>query len=99
MFGLLNEMSVSSIIDLYDKIKSFQIKLNLWMSYPNEKKTRMFAAHLKEKETGTSLNKSLFSELKVHFLSLKDEPSRYFPNMLNTFLWSNHHSHLTLFIE
>jgi hypothetical protein len=43
MFGLLNQLSLqghsSSIIDLYDKIKSFQVKVVLWLSELEGKKT------------------------------------------------------------
>jgi hypothetical protein len=91
----------SSIIDLYDKIKSFQMKVDLWLSKLKGKMTYMFpilAAHLEENNNGTGLNKSLISEIKVHLLCLKEELSRYFPDISNkqTFLWSNLPSHLTL---
>jgi hypothetical protein len=75
MFGLLNQLNISlqahnsSIIDLYDKIKSFQMKVDLWLSKLKGKKTYMFpilAARLEESNTGTGLNESLISEIKVH---------------------------------
>jgi hypothetical protein len=48
MFGLLNQLNISLqghnsfIIDLYDKIKSFQMKVDLWLSKLKGKKTYMF---------------------------------------------------------
>jgi hypothetical protein len=48
MFGLLNQMNISlqghnsSITDLYDKIKSFQMKVDLWLSKLKGRKTYMF---------------------------------------------------------
>jgi hypothetical protein len=68
MFGLYNELNVclqvhnSSITDLYDKIKPFQMKLNLWISHLSEKKIYTFpvlTGHLEENETVTSLNEKL----------------------------------------
>jgi hypothetical protein len=44
-FGLLNQINISLqwhnsfIIDLYDKIKSFQMKVDLWSSKLKRKKT------------------------------------------------------------
>jgi hypothetical protein len=43
----------------------------------------ILAAHLEDNETGMGLNKSLLSGIKVHLLSLKEELSRYFPDMSN----------------
>jgi hypothetical protein len=92
MFGLLNQLNISllghnsSIIDLYDKIKSFQMKVDLWLSKLKGKKTCMFpilAARLEESNSGTGLNESLLSEIKVHLLCLKEELSRYFPEKSN----------------
>jgi hypothetical protein len=104
MFGLLNQLNISlqgqnsSIIDLYDKIKSFQMKVDLWLLKIKGKKTHMFpilAARFEESNNGTGLNESLISEIKVHFLCFKEELSRYFPDISNSFLWSNLPSHLT----
>jgi hypothetical protein len=45
IFGLLNQLTISlqghksSIIDLYDKIKYFQMKVGLWLSKLKGKKT------------------------------------------------------------
>jgi hypothetical protein len=81
IFGLLNQLNIylqghnSSIIDLYDKIKSFQMKVDLWLSKLKGKKTYVFpilAACLEESNNGTGLNKSLISEIKVHLLCLKE---------------------------
>jgi hypothetical protein len=92
IFGLLNQLNISlqghnsSIIDLYDKIKSFQMKVVLWLSKLKGKKTYMFpvlAAHLEESNNGTGLNERLISEIKVHLLCLKKELSRYFPDISN----------------
>jgi hypothetical protein len=92
MFGLLNQLNMSlqghnsSIIDLYDKIISFQMKVDLWLSKLKGKKTYMFpilAARLEESNNGTGLNESLLSEIKVHLLCLKEELSRYFPDIPN----------------
>jgi hypothetical protein len=92
MFGLLNELNISlqgynsSIIDLHDKIKSFQIKVDLWLSKFKGKKTYMFpilAARLEQNNNGTGLNESLISEIKMHLLCLKEEFSRYFPDISN----------------
>jgi hypothetical protein len=64
MFGLLNQLNISlqwhnsSIMDLYDKIKSFQMKVDFWFSKLKGKKTYMFpvlAARLKESNSGTGL--------------------------------------------
>jgi hypothetical protein len=92
MFGLSNQLNISlqghnsSIIDLYDKTKSFQMKVDLWLSKLKGKKTYMFpvlAARLEESNNGTGLNESLISEIKVHSLCLKEELSRYFPYISN----------------
>jgi hypothetical protein len=92
MFGLLNQLNISlqghnsSIIDLYDRIKSFQMKVDLWLSKIRGKKTYMFpvlAAHHEQSNNGRGLNKSLLSEIKVHLLCLKEELSRYFPDFSN----------------
>jgi hypothetical protein len=90
MFGLLNQLNISlqghnsSIIDLYDKIKSFQMKVDLWLSKLKGMKTYMFpilAARLEESNNGTGLNESLISEIQVHLLCFKEEISRYFPDI------------------
>jgi hypothetical protein len=92
MFGLLNQLNIflqghnSSIIDLYDKIKSFQMKVDSWLSKLKGKKTYMFpilAARLEESNNGTGLNESLLSEIIVHLLCLKEELSRYFLDISN----------------
>jgi hypothetical protein len=92
MFGLLNQLNISlqghnsSIIDLYDKIKSFQMKVDLRLSKLKGKKTYMFpilAARLEESNSGAGLNKSLLSEIKVQLLCLKEELSRYFLDISN----------------
>jgi hypothetical protein len=41
------------------------------------------SVHLEEYETGSSLNKRLLSETKVHLLSFKEELSIYFLHILN----------------
>jgi hypothetical protein len=47
IFGLLNQLNISlqghnsSIIDLYDKIISFQIKVDLWLSELKRMKTHV----------------------------------------------------------
>jgi hypothetical protein len=91
IFGLLNQLNISpqghnsSIIDLYDKIKSFQMKVELWLSKLKGKKTYMFqilAVRLEESNNDTGLNESLLSE-KEHLLCLKEELSRYFPDISN----------------
>jgi hypothetical protein len=65
MFGLLNQLNISlqghnsSITDLYDTFKSFQMKVDLWLSKLKGKKTYMFpilAARLKVSNNGTGLN-------------------------------------------
>jgi hypothetical protein len=92
MFGLLNQLNISlqghnsSIIDLYDKIKSFQMKVDLWLSKLEGKMTYMsiLAARLEESNNGTGLNKSLISQIKVHLLCLKEKLSRYFPDIKQT---------------
>jgi hypothetical protein len=90
MFGLLNQLNISlqghnsSIIDLYDKIKSFQMKVDLWLSKLKGKNTYIFpilAVRLEESNNGTGLNEGLLSEIKVHLLGLKEELSRYFPDI------------------
>jgi hypothetical protein len=72
IFGLLNQLNISlqghnsSVIDLYDKIKSFQMKMELWLSKLKGKKTYMFpvlAACLEESNSDTGLNESLPSEI------------------------------------
>jgi hypothetical protein len=91
-FGLLNQLNISlqghssSVIDLYDKIKSFQMKVDLWSSKFKGKKTYVFpvlAARLEESNSGTGLNKCLLSEIKVDLLCLKEELSRYFADISN----------------
>jgi hypothetical protein len=88
IFGLLNQLNISleghnsCIIDLYDKIKYFQKKVDLWLSKLKGKKTYMFpilAARLEESNSDTGLNEIFILEIKVHFLCLKEELSRYFP--------------------
>jgi hypothetical protein len=92
MFCLLKQINVSlqgqnsSITDMYDKIKSFQMTVDLWLSKLKGKKTYMFpilAARLEESKNDTGLNDSLTSEIKVHLLCLKEELSRYFPDISN----------------
>jgi hypothetical protein len=92
MFGFLNQLNISlqghnsSIVDLYDKIKSFQMKVDLWLSKLKGKKTYMFpflAAHLEEGNKSTGLNESSLSEIEVHLLCLKEELSRYSPDISN----------------
>jgi hypothetical protein len=96
MFGLLNQLHISlqghnsSIIDLYDKTKSFQMKVDLWLSKFKGKQTYIhtymfpvLADRHEESSNGTGLNKSLLSEIKVHLLCLKEELSRYFPDISN----------------
>jgi iron-sulfur cluster repair protein YtfE (RIC family) len=89
MFGLLNQLNISlqgPIIDLYDKIKSFQMKVDLWLSKLKLKNTYMFpvlAACLEKNNNVTGLNESLLSEIKVHLLCLKEELSRYFSDISN----------------
>jgi hypothetical protein len=43
----------------------------------------ILAACLEESNNGTGLNESLISEIKVHLLCLKEELSRYFPDISN----------------
>jgi hypothetical protein len=49
-----------------------------------ERKKYMFpilAARPEESNNGTGLNESLLSEIKVHLLRMKEELSRYFPDI------------------
>jgi hypothetical protein len=91
-FSLLNQLNISlqghnsSIIDLYDKIKYFHMKVDLWLSKLKGKKTYMFpilAAGLEESNSGTGLSESFISEIKVHLLCLEEELSRYVPDISN----------------
>jgi hypothetical protein len=43
----------------------------------------VLAARLEESNNGTGLNESILSEIKVHLLCLKEELSRYFPDISN----------------
>lgn len=47
-----------------------------------------------ESKNGRGLNTSFLSEIKVHLLCLKEELSRYFWDVSNSFLCSNLSSHL-----
>jgi hypothetical protein len=87
MFGLLNQLNISlqghnsSIIDLCDRIKSFQMKVELWLPKFKGKKTcsQFWLLALKR---ATGLIERLLLEIKVHLLCLKDL-SRYFPDISN----------------
>jgi hypothetical protein len=88
-----------SIRDLCDIIKSFQMKVDWWLSKHRGKMPYMLPildARLEESNNGTGLNERSISEVKVHLLCLKEELSRYFQVMSNCFFWSNLPSHLTL---
>jgi hypothetical protein len=43
----------------------------------------ILAARLEESNNGTGLNESLLSDIKVHLLCLKEQLSRYFPDISN----------------
>jgi hypothetical protein len=73
-------------MDMYNTIKSFQMKLNLWISKLNENKIHTIpslAARLEQNEIGTGLNESLFSEMQVPLHISKENFLGYFPDMFN----------------
>jgi hypothetical protein len=68
-----------------------------------EKKKYMFqflAASLEKNKTGIGLNQSLLSEMKVHFFSVEELLSRYFPDISSKlFYFARLPFHLMLFTE
>jgi hypothetical protein len=90
MFGLFNQMNVSvqrhnlSIIDAYDKIKSFQVKVDLRLSKLKGRKTyviQILAACLEESNSDSNLNAGILSEIEAHLLSMEEVFSRHFPDI------------------
>jgi hypothetical protein len=65
----------SSINNLYEKVKSLQIKLNSWNSNLNMKKTFMFQFLLLalRNETASPLNDSLCTGIEDHLLNLRED--------------------------
>jgi hypothetical protein len=93
MCGLFDQFSTSlqrhnsSKIDFYGKVDSFLMKMDLRLSTRKEKKRYMFPVMVDrlEKSNVISLNESLVSGIKAHLLCLKEELSRYFPDVTKNF--------------
>jgi zinc finger BED domain-containing protein 5/7/8/9 len=93
IFAILNELNLSlqgpnaTCLDLSEKIRAFQLKLQLWQTKLNEKKIYMLpnlSAFFEENDVEVETKNGTILSVKEHFQILEEEMSRYFPNLPDT---------------
>ncbi|XP_048351811.1 protein ZBED8-like [Sphaerodactylus townsendi] len=93
IFAILNELNVSlqgpnaTCLDLSEKIRSFQMKLQLWQKKLDENKTYMLptlSAFFEEHDIEPDKRITMIISVKEHLRMLADEISLYFPNPPDT---------------
>ena len=93
IFAILNELNLSlqgpnaTCLDLTEKIRAFQLKLQLWQTKLDENRIYMLSnlsAFFEENDIEQeTMNRTILS-VKEHFKILEEEISRYFPNLPDT---------------
>ena len=93
IFAILNELNLSlqgpnaTCLDLSEKIRAFQLKLQLWQRKLDENRTYMLSnlsAFLEENDIEQeTMNRTILS-VKVHIKIIEEEISRYFPKLPDT---------------
>jgi len=93
IFAILNELNMSlqgpnaTCLDLSEKIRAFQLKLQLWQKKLDENKFYMLSnlsAFFEENDIEQeTMNRTLLS-VKEHFKILEEEILKYFPNLPDT---------------
>ncbi|XP_066450060.1 SCAN domain-containing protein 3-like [Eleutherodactylus coqui] len=93
IFAILNDLNLSlqgpnaTCLDLSEKIRSFQMKLQLWKNKLDANKIYMFptlAASFEEHEIEPDKKMMMITSVKEHLHMLADEISSYFPNLPDT---------------
>ncbi|XP_015677944.1 SCAN domain-containing protein 3-like [Protobothrops mucrosquamatus] len=93
IFAILNELNLSlqgpnaTCLDLSEKIRSFQMKLQLWQKKLDENKMYMLptlSAFFEEHDIEPDKRIMMIIYVKEHLHMLADEISSYFPNLPDT---------------
>ncbi|XP_039178217.1 SCAN domain-containing protein 3-like [Crotalus tigris] len=93
IFAILNELNLSlqgpnaTCFDLSEKIRSFQMKLQLWQTKLDENKMYMLptlSAFFEEHDIEPDERITMIISVKEHLHVLADEISSYFPNLPDT---------------
>ncbi|XP_015685817.1 protein ZBED8-like, partial [Protobothrops mucrosquamatus] len=93
IFAILNELNLSlqgpnaTCLDLSEKIRSFQMKLQLWQKKMDENKIYMLptlSAFFEEHDIEPDKRITIIISVKEHLHMLADEISSYFPNLPDT---------------
>ena len=93
IFAILNELNLSlqgpnaTCLDLSEKIRSFEMKLQLWQKKLDDNKMYMLptlSAFFEENDIEPDKRSKMIISVKEHLHMLADEISSYFPNLPNT---------------
>ncbi|KAM5251205.1 zinc finger BED domain-containing protein 5-like [Hipposideros larvatus] len=93
IFAILNELNLSlqgpnaTCLDLSEKIRSFQMKLQLWQKKLDENKIYMLptlSAFFEEHDIEPDKRITMIISVKEHLHMLAEEISSYFPNLPDT---------------
>ncbi|XP_034277935.1 zinc finger BED domain-containing protein 5-like isoform X1 [Pantherophis guttatus] len=93
IFAILNELNLSlqgpdaTCLDLSEKIRAFQMKLQLWQKKLDENKIYMLptlSAFFEEHDIEPDKKIMMIISAKEHLHMLEDEVSSYFPNLPDT---------------
>ena len=93
IFAILDELNLSlqgpnaTCLDLSEKIRAFQLKLQLWQKKLDESRIYMFSnssAFFEENDIEQETRNKTILSVREHLKILEEEISRYFPNLPDT---------------